>query len=103
MAEYIDREALLSELQEEIEFEAPMYTEEQNRWFNRGLRCAIGDVKSQSKADVVEVKAVESWLYEIAINNVGCEFDGDVSEVCKEIISRLDGLRKYAQEKEMQE
>ena len=56
MPEYIEREALLSELQEEIEFETSMYTEEQNKYFNMGLKCAIRDVKSQPAADVAEVK-----------------------------------------------
>ena len=55
MAEYIEREALISELQEEIEFETSMYTEEQNKYFNIGLKCAIRDVKSHPAADVVEV------------------------------------------------
>lgn len=59
MAEYIEREALLSELQEEIEFETSMYTEEQNKYFNIGLKCAIRDVKSQPAADVAEVKLGE--------------------------------------------
>ena len=49
MPEYIEREALLSELQEEIEFETSMYTEEQNKYFNMGLKCAIRDVKSQPR------------------------------------------------------
>lgn len=53
MAEYIEREALLSELQEEIDFETSMYTEEQNKYFNMGLKCAVRDVKSQPTADVV--------------------------------------------------
>ena len=56
MAEYIEREALLSELKEEIEFETSMYTEEQNKYFNMGLKCAVRNVKSQPAADVVEVK-----------------------------------------------
>ena len=55
MPEYIERDALLSELQEEIEFETSMYTEEQNKYFNMGLKCAIRDVKSQPAADVTEV------------------------------------------------
>ena len=59
MPEYIEREALLSELQEEIEFETSMYTEEQNKYFNMGLKCAIRDVKSQPAADVTEVKRGE--------------------------------------------
>ena len=56
MAEYIEREALISEIQEEIDFETTMYTEEQNKYFNMGLKCALRDVKRQPSADVVEVK-----------------------------------------------
>lgn len=55
MSRYIDADALMKELQEEIDFETPMYTEEQNKYFNGGLRCAIRDVKEQPTADVVEV------------------------------------------------
>ena len=61
MAEYIEREALLSELQEEIDFETSMYTEEQNKYFKMGLKCAARDVKSQPTADVVP----KSEVYEI--------------------------------------
>ena len=50
-------------------------------------------------ADVVEVETLKAWLYEIAINNVGCVLDGDFSDACQEIISRLYGLRKFAQER----
>ena len=56
MTEYIEREALLKELQEEIDFETTMYTEEQNKWFNVGLKCAVRDVKHQPKVDLVELK-----------------------------------------------
>lgn len=79
MPEYIEREALLSELQEEIEFETSMYTEEQNKYFNIGLKCAIRDVKSQPAADVAEVKhgewklCYEDWRKQIA---------GDECSVC---------------------
>lgn len=50
-------------------------------------------------ADVVEVDTVKAWLYEMAFNNVGTVLDGDFSTACEEIIARLDGLRKFAQEK----
>lgn len=53
---YIDRDKLLEELQEEIDFESAMYTEEQNKWFKRGLKCAYRDAKNQPSADVVEVR-----------------------------------------------
>lgn len=48
-------------------------------------------------ADVVEVETIKAWLYELAINNVGC--DGDFSKACEEIISRIDGLRNFAKER----
>ena len=53
----------------------------------------------KNKADVVEVKTVKAWLYEMAINNVGCVIDGDFSNACEEIIARLDGLRNFAKER----
>lgn len=55
MARYIDADKLLEELQEELDFKTSMYTGEQNEFFDRGLKCAIGDVKRQPTADVVEV------------------------------------------------
>jgi hypothetical protein len=53
----------------------------------------------KNKADFVEVETIKSWLYEIAMNNVGVAFDGDFSKACEDIISRLDGLKWYAIEK----
>jgi hypothetical protein len=50
-------------------------------------------------ADVVEVETIKAWLYKMAINNVGCVLDGDFSNACEEIISRLDGLRSFARER----
>ena len=84
MPEYIEREALLSELQEEIEFETSMYTEEQNKYFNMGLKCAIRDVKSQPAADVTEVVRCKNCKnYELMKSNNKhfCEeFGGFVAE-----------------------
>jgi hypothetical protein len=54
----------------------------------------------KNKADFVEVEAIKSWLYEIALNNVGCHIEGDFSNACEEIISRLEGLKRYSMEKE---
>lgn len=51
----------------------------------------------KNKTDVVEVDTIKAWLYEMAINNVGC--DGDFSKACEEIISRIDGLRNFAKER----
>ena len=52
--EYIERNAVIAELQEEIEFETAMYTAEQNDYFNRGLKCALKDVRRHPAADVVQ-------------------------------------------------
>ena len=96
MTQYIEREALLSELQEEIEFETSMYTEEQNKYFDRGLKCAIRDVKSQPAADVTEVvRCKDCQNYELmkSGNYHFCnEFGGRVTEedFCSRA-QRMDG------------
>jgi hypothetical protein len=68
MAEYIEHEALLNELQEEIDFKTAVYTEEQNKWFAIGLKCAYRDVKSQPTADVVPRDEVAKIFEEIERN-----------------------------------
>ena len=55
MAEYIEREALLAELEDEIDFVSPFYNAEQNQYFTMGLRCAYRDAQRFPAADVVEV------------------------------------------------
>lgn len=58
-------------------------------------------IENQPTADVVEVETIKSWLYSIAINNVNN--NGDFSDACEEIISRLDGLRRFAKERSSNE
>ena len=41
----IDADALLSELQEELEFDSPMCSKEENKYINSGLRIAIKEKK----------------------------------------------------------
>ena len=43
--EYIKREALQKELQEELDFESPMYTADQNKHINIGLKIALRAIK----------------------------------------------------------
>ena len=64
MPKYIDADALLAELQEEIDFETSMYTKEQNEYFKMGLKCAFRDVKNQPTADVVPRAEVDKWYHE---------------------------------------
>ena len=52
----------------------------------------------KQSADMVSIKTIKKWLYEMAINNVGCVLEGDFSNACEEIISRLDGLKRFAEE-----
>lgn len=61
MTQYIEREALLAELEDEIDFVSPFYNAEQNQYFTMGLRCAYRDTQRFPAADVVEVRHGE-WL-----------------------------------------
>jgi hypothetical protein len=64
MARYIDADALLEELQEELDFESLLFTKEQSEWFDKGLKCAVRDVKHQPTADVVEVRHGH-WIHKV--------------------------------------
>lgn len=55
-------------------------------------------VTNATTVDAVEVDAIQAWLYAIAMNNTG-----NVSRVCEELISRLDGLRVFAKERRTNE
>lgn len=68
---------------------------------NAGYRAVAfeSDIDEIPTADVVEVETVKAWLYEMAINNVGCAINGDFSNACEEIIAKLDGLRNFAKER----
>lgn len=57
------------------------------------------NTRTPPTADVVEIETLRSWLYSIAINNVECDIQMSLSEACKDIISRLDGLRNFARER----
>lgn len=61
MDEYIDREALIADIDEEIEQDSKMYTREQNYYIEKGLRIARKDIQSAPAADVAEVKHGE-WV-----------------------------------------
>lgn len=92
MGEYIDKEKLLKYLEE---------TNTSDEWIVNQYNAdwIYSFIESQPTADVVEVETIKAWLYEMAINNVGCAIDGDFSNACEEIIARLDGLRKFAKER----
>lgn len=91
MARYIDVDKFIKDLQSEYH---GMISDESLKIYE-----IIHRLGNEPTADVVEVETLKAWLYEIAINNVGCVLDGDFSDACQEIISRLYGLRKFAQER----
>lgn len=79
MADLIDRQALLAEMR-------------------RSGRAAYMIVQEAPAVDAVEVQAIEKWLYRLAMNNVGQPAE-DMAAACEIIISRLDGLRRFAKER----
>lgn len=53
--EYIEREAVVKELEEHLSYESPSFTKEQNECIDTGLKIARRIVKALPTADVVEV------------------------------------------------
>ena len=82
MPEYIEREALLAELEDEIDFVSPFYNAEQNQYFTMGLRCAYRDAQRFPAADVVEVRHGE-WV-ETQEPLGWCDVDCAECSVCHE-------------------
>lgn len=92
MIEYLNRETVLKELDRNS--------------ITKKITLSDGvsiydSIQKLPTADVVEVETIKSWLYSIAINNVNN--NGDFSDVCEEIISRIDGLRRFAKERSSNE
>lgn len=66
--------------------------------------CPVNEVtKAIDEAQTVEAftrAELESWLYQIAMNNLdGVERDKVFSDDCIEIINRLDGFERYTKDK----
>ena len=59
-----------------------------------GIKKAFRCMEQSPTIDAVEVKTLEAWLYEIAMNNTNTY----LCDACEEIISRLDGLRVFVKE-----
>lgn len=57
-----------------------------------------GRMLKLTAVDAMEVAVIEKWLYEIAMNNAGCPVPS-MAAACEIIISRLDGLRRFAGER----
>ena len=94
MAELIDREAVLDVLKFKPIDDGGVVDD----CIMQVLAFAKSKVNRLPAVDAVEVATLESWLYEIAMNNIGAPV-ADMAEACDEIISRLGGLRKFAGER----
>ena len=95
--EYIGRDGLITEL--DCRVEALRRTYGCFDHYTDGFDDCVDRICDYPTADnVVEVKNIEAWLHEIAMNNVGVQA-GDVAEVCEEIISRLNGLIAFDKER----
>jgi hypothetical protein len=78
-----------------------VYMQENDRLKTAYIQVSMDRDEMRKKiTDFVEVETIKSWLYEMALNNVGCHVEGDFSNACEEIISRLEGLKRYSTEKE---
>lgn len=51
-------------------------------------------IKSLPAADVVPMDDLKKWLWKVALNNS----DNYLGNACAELVSRLDGLRRYVQD-----
>ena len=61
MADYISREVIIKELEEEIE--AGDFALDEDVWINRGLKIALKDVKAVEAADVQPVVYCKDCKY----------------------------------------
>lgn len=77
--EYIEREAFLD------------YMKGTSRYFNVKF-----DIENFPAADVVPIEALKKWLWKVALNNS----DNYLGDACEELVSRLDGLRRYVKDGE---
>ena len=108
MADLISREALLSELEERFENHQKRsqrnvgagFAEIHKEWaaMAMGVSESLAVIRIAPAVDAVEVDFIAKWLAEIAMNNFGYPVE-DMAAACVEIIKRLDGLRKFAEEK----
>lgn len=96
MAEYICREAIIDDLEKEIE--AGNLTSDEDVWINKGLRIAIRDIKDIKTADVQPVKHAywlgvgekfsEDWT---CSNCKRAKGKGSGSNFCSYCGARMDG------------
>lgn len=79
MTEYIDREALLDVIDEEIEYESSMYTKEQLYYVKVGLRIARKDIELFPVSDVAPMK---HGKWELCFEDSRRQIEGNKCSVC---------------------
>lgn len=101
MTEYIERENAVTIADYAVDEhpydknpEKPETFSEYNEGWNDACDYIREQLENAEKADVIPVAMLEKWLWAIAINN----FDNYLSYSCEEIIRRLPGLKKFAEE-----
>lgn len=82
MSDYIAREEAKTALGVEAEISTAA---------EAALEDAIDDI---SAADVVPMDDLKKWLWKVALNNS----NNYLGDACAELVSRLDGLRRYVQD-----
>lgn len=82
MSDYIAREEAKTALGVEAEISTAA---------EAALEDAIDGVPA---ADVVPMDDLKKWLWKVALNNS----DNYLGDACAELVSRLDGLRRYVQD-----
>ena len=94
MKELIDELSYdLAECHKDYLDDAKLYTD-----YDTMAQKLISRCYRRQSEDMVDIATIKKWLYQIAINNVGYVLDGDCSTACEEIISRLDGLKRFAKD-----
>lgn len=63
--EYIEREALLNEIQEEVDYELSIHTDNETKWMCGGLGVAMRDIRNRPTADVIPRDEVVKIFEEI--------------------------------------
>ena len=63
--------------------------------FCGGINWGRNTIADAPTVDAVPVADIEAWLYQIAMNNT----DNTLGVACEEIVSRLDGLRRFSKER----
>jgi len=93
--EYISRDAVIEELEEEIEVGDEF--DKEDVLINKGLKIAINDIKRLPAADVqplsVVAKHIKSRLYETALNTNGAESD-TIAAMAERIDFWIDELKE---------